>query len=169
MRPSSRAAGWRALLGAAGAVVALDQVTKAIARDAIASGERVEFLPFLDFVHVMNRGVAFGMLGDESRGLVVAITVVALAAVGVWFALDPLRPWAWLAIGLLAGGALGNLVDRLRLDAVTDFIDLPAWPSFNLADVAITAGAALLVLSALSADDEAADPEGRAPPPPERE
>ena len=154
MRPPSRAAGWRALATVAFLVIALDQVSKAIVRGAIEPGERVDGPPIVDFVHVMNQGVAFGFLGEESRGLVVAITCVALAAVLGWFALAPERPWAWLAIGLLAGGALGNLIDRAREDAVTDWIDLPAWPSFNLADMAITLGAVVLVLSALGAEDE---------------
>lgn len=154
MRPPSRAGGWRALALVVVAVVALDQLTKALARDGVARGERIELLPFLDLVHVLNEGVAFGLLGDESRALVVAITVAALALVVGWFALDPRRPGAWLAVGLLAGGALGNLADRLHQDAVTDFLDLPAWPAFNLADVAITLGAVLLVLGALTAPAE---------------
>ena len=152
MRPSSRGAAWRALAATAATAAALDQVAKAVVSSAVEPGERVELLPFLDLVHVLNQGVAFGFLGEESRGLVVAVTLVALAAVVGWFATDPRRPWAWLAIGLLAGGAIGNLADRVREDAVTDFIDLPAWPSFNLADVAITLGAVLLVLAALAPD-----------------
>lgn len=164
MRPPSRGAGWRALAATAVTVVALDQIAKAVVRSAVEPGERVEVLPFLDLVHVLNQGVAFGFLGEESKGLVLAVTLVALAAVVGWFATEPRRPWAWLAIGMLAGGAIGNLVDRVREDAVTDFIDLPAWPSFNLADVAITLGAVLLVLAALAPDG---DP-GRAPGPAER-
>ena len=80
-----------------------------------------------------------------------AVTIVALALVLVWFAVDPARPGLWLAVGLLAGGALGNLADRVRADAVTDFIDPPLWPTFNLADVAITLGAVALVLVSLGA------------------
>ena len=59
---------------------------------------------------------------------------------------SPGRPWMWVAVGLLAGGAIGTLVDRVRLGHVTDFIDLPPWPPFNLADVAITFGVILLVI-----------------------
>lgn len=157
MTPTSRAAGWQAVAWVAFLVVAIDQASKAIVSSAVERGERVEVLPFLDVVHVLNQGVAFGFLGDESRGLVIAITLVALVAVLAWFALDPARPLAWLAVGALVGGALGNLIDRIRADAVTDFIDLPAWPSFNFADVAITLGAALLVLAALTGGDAEAE------------
>ena len=71
-------------------------------------------------------------------------TLAALGLIVYLFWRDPGRPWMWVAVGLLAGGALGNLADRIRHGAVTDFIDLPLWPPFNLADMAITAGVALL-------------------------
>ena len=160
MTPGSRADGWRRLGLVVVAVLALDQVAKALVVGAIEPGERVEVLPFLDLVHVMNEGVAFGFLGEGDRGAVLAVTAAALALVLVWFMRDPTRPWSWLAIGLLAGGAIGNLADRLFRDAVVDFIDLPAWPSFNLADIAITAGAALLVLSAFAHDEPETEVEG---------
>ncbi len=64
---------------------------------------------------------------------------MALGVVGYLFARDPARPGMWVATGLLAGGAIGNLVDRIRADAVTDYVDIAPWPPFNLADVAITA------------------------------
>jgi signal peptidase II len=149
----------------AAVVVALDQAVKAIVDGSIAPGERVEVLPFLDLVHVMNDGVAFGFLGNGDRGGVLALTAAALALILVWFARDARRPWAWLAIGLLAGGALGNLADRLFRDGVIDYIDFPAWPSFNLADIAITLGAAALVLAAFGADaDEEPATEARGGP-----
>jgi signal peptidase II len=151
--PASRAQGWRRLAVIVAAVLVADQVAKAFVVGSIESGERVEVLPFLDLVHVMNEGVAFGFLGEGDRAAVLAVTGAALVFVMVWFMRDPARPWSWLAIGLLAGGAIGNLADRLFRDAVVDFIDLPAWPSFNVADIAITAGAALLVLSAFRRDE----------------
>jgi signal peptidase II len=148
--PSSRADGWRRLAAVIAGVLVADQVAKAVVVGAIEPGERVEVLPFLDLVHVMNEGVAFGFLGDGDRGTVLIVTGAALLFVFVWFLRDPMRPWSWLAIGLLAGGAIGNLADRLFRDAVVDFIDLPAWPSFNVADIAITAGAAILVVAAFA-------------------
>ena len=150
MTPASRADGWRRLALVVAGVLAADQLTKALVVRAIEPGERVGVFPFLDLVHVTNEGIAFGFLGDGDRGAVLAVTVAALALVLAWFLRDPLRRGGWLAIGLLAGGAIGNLADRLFRDAVVDFIDLPSWPSFNVADIAITAGAALLVLSAFA-------------------
>ena len=148
MRSSARPWAW--MLLAAAAVVALDQLTKALVIDSIEVGERNEVLPFLDFVHVQNDGVAFGFLGDSSQGLVLAVTLAALVLVVGWFAFNRDRPFAWLAVGLLAGGAIGNLIDRLARDGVIDFIDFPAWPSFNVADIAITLGAVTLALVALT-------------------
>jgi signal peptidase II len=158
--PASRAEGWRRLALLLVGVVALDQVVKAIVVGAIEPGDRVEVLPFLDLVHVMNEGVAFGFLGDGERGTVLAITGAALLFVLVWFMRDPARPWSWLAIGLLAGGAIGNLVDRLFRDAVVDYLDFPAWPAFNVADIAITVGAAILALSAFASEPGAEPEEG---------
>jgi signal peptidase II len=138
--------GWRAALAVVGIVVLLDQASKDAIRAALEPGERIDLLLGIHLVDVSNRGIAFGLLGDGGA-LVLAITIAALAGMVVWFALQPSRPGLWLAVGLLAGGALGNLADRARQDAVTDFIDAPLWPAFNVADVAITLGAVVLVLS----------------------
>ena len=86
----------------------------------------------------------------------VIVTIAALGLVLAWFWRNPGRPGLWLAAGLIAGGALGNMIDRVRIGAVTDFLDPPLWPAFNVADVAITAGAAILVLVTLAPE--------RAPP-----
>jgi len=150
-RPASRL--WGRMLLCAALVVGLDQATKALVVDSIERGERREVLTFLDLVYVLNEGVAFGFLGGSSRVVVLAVTVAALALVIGWFASNRARPHAWLAVGLLAGGALGNLIDRLARDGVVDFIDFPAWPSFNVADIAITLGALTLALIALTASE----------------
>ena len=164
MTPRERPGGWAPLALVAAAVVVLDQALKAIVNSSIEPGEQVEVLPFLDLVHVTNEGVAFGFLDGGSQGIVLAVTGAALALVLIWFARDPHRPWSWLGIGLLAGGAVGNLLDRLFRDGVIDYIDLPAWPSFNLADIAITIGAGLLVLAAFAdAGDEEADTAAESP------
>jgi signal peptidase II len=128
-------------------VVVVDQVSKAIVVDQIPRGDRRAVLPGVELVHVRNRGIAFGLLDGRSIALTV-LTVAALALLVGYFALHTNRPLLWLATGLLLGGALGNLLDRVRDDAVTDFIDLPLWPAFNVADMAITAGV-LVLLAAL--------------------
>lgn len=124
-------------------VVALDQVSKALVEERIVLGERVDVLGPLKLTLSHNSGVAFGLAGGGGVGLVV-VTVAALALVAALFARNPTRPGMWLAFGLIAGGAIGNLADRIRLGAVTDFVDLPRWPDFNLADVSITTGVLIL-------------------------
>jgi signal peptidase II len=94
---------------------------------------------------VHNKGIAFGLAGGGGAGLIV-LTMAALALILFLFARNSTRPGLWVAVGLLAGGAFGNLADRVRIDSVTDFIDLPIWPAFNLADVAIVLGVAGLAL-----------------------
>lgn len=128
-----------------GLVVVADQGAKALAEAQITVGEQIEVLGPLELTLTHNEGVAFGIAGGAGVPLVL-VTLCALAVIGYLFSRNPTRPGMWVAVGLIAGGALGNLADRVRADAVTDFIDLPPWPPFNLADVAITFGVALLVL-----------------------
>jgi signal peptidase II len=133
-------------LAACGAVVALDQGSKAIATSLVDPGDRVEVLPFLAFENVRNKGVAFGLGGDISAALI-AGTIVLLVGFLAFLAFRGGGGWlVWLPAALLLGGALGNLADRVRDGAVTDFIDLPLWPTFNIADVAIVVGVLLLLL-----------------------
>ena len=110
----------------------------------IAAGELHKFLPGIQLVHVRNTGVAFGVFSGGGA-LVLVFTLAALAVLLGYFARDPTRPWLWLPTGLLVGGALGNLIDRLSSGAVTDFIKLPLWPAFNVADMAITFGVLALL------------------------
>jgi signal peptidase II len=91
-----------------------------------------------------NRGVAFGLAGGAGVKLVL-LTAATLAVIGFFFSRNSGKPGMWVAVGLLAGGAIGNLADRVRADAVTDFIAVGAWPAFNLADISITLGVLLLV------------------------
>jgi signal peptidase II len=147
LRPTARAAGLAAL------VIAADQGTKALVRSSLERGEREAVFPGIELVNVRNRGVAFGLLA-EGGAIVAVVTAVALGALLAFFFTHRRRPLAWLPTGLLLGGAAGNLIDRAREDAVTDFIDLPLWPAFNLADMSITFGvlALLLVLEAPGRD-----------------
>jgi signal peptidase II len=151
----SNAAAWRR----AGLVLALvllaDQVTKRLVQSGIAQGEHDGVLPGVELVHVRNHGVAFGAFSGGGV-IVVVIIGVALVALLAWFATHSHRRLAWLPTGLLLGGAIGNIFDRVRDGAVTDFVKLPAWPAFNLADVAITFGV-LSLLYVLEASDDGAE------------
>ncbi len=138
----------RATLAAAGtalAVIAADQLTKALVRSSLDIGESRDLVLGVDLVHVRNSGVAFGFLSGGGAVLV-AGTAVALLALLVFFAMNSGRRLVWLPTGLLLGGALGNLIDRARDGNVTDFVKLPHFPAFNLADTAITFGVIALVL-----------------------
>ena len=126
-------------LAVAAAVVAADQLTKAIVRSSIGRTERVDVFPGLDLVNTRNTGVAFGFF--SGGGTIVAfVAAIALAALLIFFATHLTRPLVWLPTGLLIGGAVGNLIDRAAEGAVTDFVDVSIWPAFNLADTAITIG-----------------------------
>jgi signal peptidase II len=132
-------------LAACGVVVALDQGTKALATSLVSRGDRIEVLPFLHLENVRNQGVAFGLGGDISA-VFIGATIVLLLGFLIFLAVRGGSGWlVWLPAALLLGGALGNLADRVRDGAVTDFISLPLWPTFNLADVAIVVGVLLLL------------------------
>ena len=133
-----------AAVATAGLVVAVDQATKQLAATNIAIGDKVGVIPGLDFTSTRNTGVAFGAL--EGGGLVVAILIGAsLALLVAYFVANRVKPWLWLPVGMLLGGALGNLADRAREGAVIDFIDPIAWPAFNVADSCIVVGVVVLL------------------------
>ncbi len=138
--------GWLLALLVMGLVVALDQLTKHAVRASIVPGEERRVLPGIEFVNTRNRGVAFGFLPGSHLGVTILIGL-ALVVLLSYFALRADRPLIWLPTGMLLGGALGNIIDRLRAGSVTDFIKLPlGWPPFNLADASITIGIVLLFL-----------------------
>ena len=143
---------WLRALAVLVAVVAADQVTKLLVRNGIERGEEDPIFPAVKLVHVRNEGVAFG-IDPGSATLVVVLIALALLALVLFFARHSARPLMWLPVGLLIGGALGNIVDRVRDGAVTDFLKIPAWPAFNLADVAITVGVVLLLFVLERRDD----------------
>jgi len=152
---------WRWLL-IAGVVIALDQITKYAAVQALAGQPPVEVTSFFNLLLVYNRGAAFSFLagmGGWQRELFSAIAVVA----SIWIVFM-LRRYAQqtlfcAALSLILGGALGNLIDRLTVGAVIDFLDFHAfgwhWPAFNVADSAITCGAILLIWDGLFAKQRA--------------
>jgi signal peptidase II len=128
-----------AAIATAGLVVAVDQATKQLANTNIERGGEVNIFFGLDLTNTRNTGVAFGAL--EGAGLVVGILIgVSLTLLVAYFVVNRAMPWLWLPVGLLLGGALGNLADRVREGAVIDFIDPVWWPAFNVADACIVVG-----------------------------
>jgi signal peptidase II len=140
-------------------VVALDQFTKRQVEHSIVPGEERRLLPGVQLVDARNHGVAFGILPGHH----IAVTIViGLAVLGLlaYFTRHATKPLIWLPTGLLIGGALGNILDRLRDGSVTDFIKFPlGWPPFNLADASITFGVLLLVFVVEGTGSEAEDTE----------
>jgi signal peptidase II len=143
----------------AGLILVLDQVTKWVALDRLVPPIPVEVIPgFFSLTLVMNPGLAFGMLSSTPeawRWIVGMLSVGALAVLAVIAArMLPAGGWGTeLALGLIFGGAVGNLIDRVRFGAVVDFLDFYwrgyHWPAFNVADSAISVGVTLLALRML--------------------
>jgi signal peptidase II len=154
---SATARAWAKAAAVCAFVVAADQAAKAAIEAHLVPGQYEKVLGPLELTLSHNNGVAFGLAGGAGVKLVLT-TAVALAVIAYLFARNPRRRGIWLAVGLVAGGAIGNLVDRIRQDAVTDFIAVGSWPPFNLADVSITLGVLLLVYLYL----RDAEPEGSA-------
>ncbi len=142
----SRASAWARAGLVAVFVIAVDQLSKHAVRQTIVPGEERMVLPGIALVDTRNHGVAFGFLPGDHLAVTIVVGL-ALLALLAYFALHATRPWIWLPTGMLLGGALGNILDRLREGSVTDFVKLPlGWPPFNLADTSITLGVLILVL-----------------------
>ncbi len=126
------------------AVVVADQISKAIVRANISRLEEIDLVLGIKLIHTRNTGVAFSLFSGGGP-LIVIIAIVALGALLAFFLTHLHRPLVWLPTGLFLGGAAGNLIDRVRLGAVTDFVKIPHWPAFNVADICITFGVLTLV------------------------
>ena len=164
--PAPRALRRFGLIAAPIAMV-IDQASKAWALDALwpPYSEGIALLPVLNLRLGFNTGVTFGMFAESAAGAVWLLVGIKLAVVAwllPWLRRAATRTEA-TAIGLIIGGALGNIVDRLRIGAVTDFIDAHYggwhWPTFNMADVAIVSGVTLLVLTSFRAPAPQAQPQ----------
>lgn len=143
---------WLALGTVATAAVVADQLTKAVVAGALALGDGAHLLGPLSIRHVRNSGIAFGLF-SSATSIVILLTGAAVVAMLVFFARSGRRhPLLPVALGLVLGGSLANLVDRVRLGYVTDYLDLEYWPAFNLADTFIVVGVGLLFLSFVAAD-----------------
>jgi len=127
------------------AVLATDQLVKALVTEGLLRGEQRDLLGPIKLVNTRNTGVAFGQLQDG--GIIVSLVIaLALGALLVYFVRHASTPLIWLPTGMLLGGALGNIVDRVREGAVIDYLKLPHWPAFNVADAAITVGVVILLV-----------------------
>jgi signal peptidase II len=143
------------------AVIFLDQLTKVVVVRELSLGRVIPVVPgFFNLIHIRNTGIAFGMFNDGAAlGKTLLLTTAGILALGflVWILrdMDADDLLGGLAVGCVAGGAIGNLIDRLRLGEVVDFLDVywrsHHWPAFNMADSAITVGVALLIIHELVA------------------
>jgi signal peptidase II len=135
------------------AIVAVDQLVKWIFLSKFVSGERLEVTGFFNLVLVFNKGAAFSFLASApgwQTPVLAAVAIVASAVISVLILKNKNKRLFCSGLALILGGAVGNLVDRLRFGHVVDFLDFHAlgwhWPAFNVADSAITVGAGILIL-----------------------
>lgn len=143
---------WISLLLVAVAVIGADQLTKRVVASTLALGDSVDILGPFSIHHVRNSGIAFGLF-SSATAIVIVLTTLAVGSMVVFFARSGQRhPMLPVALGFVLGGSISNLVDRLRLGYVTDFLDFDHWPAFNLADTFIVLGIALLFVSFVLAD-----------------
>ena len=138
-------------------IIILDQYTKHMVRQCIPLGASWNPIPWLDpivtLTHVRNTGAAFGLFPGLSTFFMLVALIVIVGIVIYCYQLDEASLLLRIALGLQLGGATGNLVDRLTLGYVTDFVDFRVWPVFNIADSAIVVGTALLAYYALFAGE----------------
>lgn len=155
-----RSAAW---FGLSAAVIVVDQLTKWLVLESFAPGERRMVTGFFNLVLAFNKGAAFSMFADAAgwQGpLLIAFALIAAVVVGVLLLRSSGRGIYYAGLALILGGALGNVLDRLRLGHVVDFLDFHAfgwhWPAFNVADSAICVGAALLIVDGFLRDGKRA-------------
>jgi signal peptidase II len=146
---AASASGWLGLSLIAGVAVLADQLTKQVVASQLALDEEVRIVGPFSIHHVQNSGIAFGLF-SSATAVVTALTAFAVGWMLVFFARSGARhPVLPVALGLLIGGSASNLIDRIRLGHVTDFLDLRYWPAFNLADSFIVIGVSILFLALL--------------------
>jgi signal peptidase II len=154
---------WAELGAIAVAAILADQLTKHIVASKLWLDENIKVLGPFSIHHVQNSGIAFGLFA-QATGLVIVLTLVAIGWMIVYFSRSGARhPLLPVAVGLLIGGSVSNLADRIRLGHVTDFLDLRYWPAFNLADSFIVIGVAILLGALVSADRAPRRPRGLDP------
>ena len=143
---------WIALGVIIGTAIVADQLTKAIVSLRLPTGEAVATVGPFSIHHVQNSGIAFGLFSDSTTA-VIGLTAAAVVGMLVFFGRTAQRhPLLPVALGLVIGGSIANLIDRVRLGHVTDFLDFAYWPAFNLADTFIVVGVGLLFASFVASD-----------------
>ena len=150
---------WASLATVAFSALGADQLTKAIVTSRLDLFDEVHVVGPVSIHHVTNSGIAFGLFSSATP-IVILLTTFAVAWMLYFFARSGSRhPILPVALGLVMGGSVSNLVDRVRLGHVTDFLDLRYWPAFNLADTFIVVGVAALLLALVVSDRNAARPQ----------
>ena len=131
----------------------VDQFSKYMITSSMYHGESLAVFPPVFYItYVLNPGAAFGMLANQTNFFIVVSLLVIIGVLVGYRYLPRERVWTYISLGLVVGGAMGNLIDRIRLGLVIDFLDFRVWPVFNLADTAIVTGAFILVLDVWLAD-----------------
>jgi signal peptidase II len=149
---------WLSLAAVALAGLGADQLTKSIVTSRLDLGDQVHVIGPFSIHHVTNSGIAFGLFASATS-IVILLTALAVAWMLYFFARSGSRhPVLPVALGLVIGGSVSNLLDRVRLGHVTDFLDFRYWPAFNLADSFIVVGVAALLLALVASDREAGKP-----------
>jgi signal peptidase II len=149
---------WLSLAAIVLTAVVADQVTKHVVASNLRLGESVHVVSLFSIRHVQNSGIAFGLFSNATAAVIV-VTAIAVAWMLVYFARSGARhPVLPVALGLIIGGSVSNLADRVRLGFVTDFLDFRHWPAFNLADTFIVIGVGILLAALLLAEREPRSP-----------
>ncbi len=152
---------WASLAAVATAAVVADQLTKHVVASQLGLGEEVDVVGPFTIHRVQNSGIAFGLFSSATAAVIV-LTLVAVAWMLGYFARSGARhPLLPVAVGLLLGGSVSNLADRVRFGHVTDFLDLRWWPAFNLADTFIVVGVGILLGALIAADRAPRRPRGQ--------
>ncbi|SFH17967.1 signal peptidase II . Aspartic peptidase. MEROPS family A08 [Desulfotomaculum arcticum] len=132
-----------------------DQISKYVITSTMAQGQSIAVLsPVFFITYVLNPGAAFGLLANKTEFFILVSIIVVIGIMVGYRYLPGEWVWAHTALGLISGGAIGNLIDRIRIGRVIDFLDFRVWPVFNLADTAIVIGALLLILDVWRNDKE---------------
>ncbi len=154
---------WLSLAAIAVAAVVADQVTKHVVAGSLSLGDGVHVVGPLTIRHVQNSGIAFGLFSNATAGVIV-VTAIAIGWMLAYFARSGARhPVLPVALGLVIGGSLSNLADRVRLGFVTDFIDFRYWPAFNVADSCIVIGVGILLAALVLTEREPRPGRGDSP------